>query len=96
MEKKVYEVFRQERDGKPFVHSGNVEAPDDALALQYAREMFGRRGESFRLWVVLRDAVLELSDRDLLSPALDRSFRTVQGYRLRDKLAAAQGREAGT
>ena len=89
---KVYEVFRQDKEGAPLVHGGNIQAPDDALALHYAREMYGRRNESVRLWVVPRDSVLELTDVDLLQTQFDRSFRSVEGYRLRDKLAGVRGR----
>ena len=49
-----FEVFRQEKDGDPMIHGGNVMAPDAELAMHYAREMFGRRQESVRLWVVRR------------------------------------------
>ena len=28
------------------IHSGNVNAPDEELAMHYAREFYGRRGES--------------------------------------------------
>lgn len=90
----VYEVFRQEKEGGPLVHGGNVQAPDDELAVHYAREMYGRRGESIRIWVVPRASVLELTDADVLKPPLDRSHRNVEGYRLRDKLAAARSRES--
>jgi ring-1,2-phenylacetyl-CoA epoxidase subunit PaaB len=90
-----YEVFRQEKDGDPMRHGGNILAPDAELALHYAREMFGRRGESVRLWVVRRADVLVLEDLDLLQPPLDRSFKKPGGYVMRDKLAAARGR-AGT
>jgi ring-1,2-phenylacetyl-CoA epoxidase subunit PaaB len=90
MDMQVYEVFRQEKEGSPLVHGGSVQAPDDELAVHYAREMYGRRGESVRLWVAPRSCVLELTDLDLLKPPLDRSHRTVEGYRLRDKLARAR------
>ena len=46
-----YEVFRQEREGDAMRHGGSVLAPDATLALHYARELFGRRQESVRLWV---------------------------------------------
>ena len=52
----IFEVFRQERKGQAFAHAGSVEAPDDEFAEEYAREQFGRRGESVALWVVPRDA----------------------------------------
>jgi len=90
-----YEVFRQEKDGEPMRHGGNVMAPDAELALHYAREMFSRRGESVRLWVVRRADIGVLEDLDLLQPPLDRSFKKPGGYLMRDKLAAARGR-AGT
>ncbi|MBF8290255.1 MAG: phenylacetic acid degradation [Chloroflexi bacterium] len=90
-----YEVFRQEKDGDPMRHGGNVMAPDAELALHYAREMFGRRGESIRLWVVRRADIAVLEDLDLLQPPLDRSFKKPGGYVMRDKLAAARER-AGT
>ena len=90
-----FEVFRQEKDGDPMRHGGNILAPDPELALHYAREMFGRRGESVRLWVVRRADIHVLEDLDLLQPPLDRSFKKPGGYVMRDKLAAARGR-AGT
>jgi phenylacetate-CoA oxygenase PaaH subunit len=90
-----YEVFRQEKDGDPMKHGGNVLAPDPELALHYAREMFGRRGESVRLWIVRRADINVLDDLDLLQPPLDRSFKKPGGYVMRDKLATARGR-AGT
>ncbi len=91
----AWEVFRQEKDGDPMRHGGNVMAPDRELALHYAREMFSRRGESIRLWVVRRADVAVLDDLDLLQPPLDRSFKKPGGYVMRDKLAAARDR-AGT
>ena len=90
-----YEVFRQEKDGDPMRHGGNVMAPDAELALHYAREMFGRRQESTRLWIVRRADIAVLDDLDLLKPPLDRSFKKPGGYVMRDKLAAARDR-AGT
>ncbi len=90
-----YEVFRQEKDGDPMRHGGNVLAPDAELAMHYARELFGRRGESDRLWIVRRADIVVLEDPDLLHPPLDRSFKKPGGYVMRDKLATARGR-AGT
>jgi ring-1,2-phenylacetyl-CoA epoxidase subunit PaaB len=91
----AWEVFRQEKDGDAMRHGGNIMAPDHELALHYAREMFSRRGESVRLWVVRRADIRVLEDLDLLQPPLDRSFKKPGGYVMRDKLATARGR-AGT
>jgi phenylacetate-CoA oxygenase PaaH subunit len=85
-----WEVFRQEKDGDPMRHGGSVMAPDAELAVHYAREMYGRRQESIRLWVVRRADVHELEDLDLLQPPLDRSFKKPGGYVMREKLAAAR------
>lgn len=90
----VFEVFRQEKDGDAMRHAGNVVAPDVELALHYAREFYGRRQESVRLWVVPRTGITDLSDPDLLQSPLDRSFKKPGGYVMRDKLEVAKQRAA--
>ena len=42
--------------GQPFEHAGSVDAPDAEFAEAWAREQYGRRGESVALWLVPRDA----------------------------------------
>ena len=71
-------------------HGGSVIAPDRVLAIHYARELYGRRQESVRLWIVRRADIAVLDDPDLLQPPLDRSFKKPGGYVMRDKLAAAR------
>ncbi len=88
----VYEVFRQERKGQAFQHAGSVGAPDAAFAEAYAREQYGRRGESVALWVVPRDAVMEI---DEFVDELQRNYHRVDGYPLKEKLKEARER-AGT
>ena len=88
-----FEVFRQEKDGDAMRHGGSVMAPDATLALHYARELFGRRQESVRLWVVRRADITELDDPDLLAPPLDRSFKKPGGYVMRDKLAKVRAQQ---
>ena len=88
----IYEVFRQERKGQPFAHAGSVEAPNDEFADWYAREEFGRRGESVALWVVPREAVHEISE---FVDELERNYHRVDGYPLKEKLKEARER-AGT
>jgi phenylacetate-CoA oxygenase PaaH subunit len=85
-----WEVFRQEKEGHAMQHGGSVMAPDAELAVHYARELYGRRQESVRLWVVRRADIHDLDDADLLQPPLDRSFKKPGGYVMRDKLAAAR------
>jgi ring-1,2-phenylacetyl-CoA epoxidase subunit PaaB len=90
----VYEVFRQEREGEPMTHSGSLLAPSDDLALQYARDIFARRNEALRLWVVAREHVAAIDDPDLLKPPLDRSYRRPDGYNVVPKLRAVKARVA--
>jgi phenylacetate-CoA oxygenase PaaH subunit len=90
-----WEVFQQAKEGDPMRHGGNVLAPDAELATHYARELYGRRQESHRLWIVRRSDITVLEDQDLLQPPLDRSFKKPGGYVMRDKLEAARAK-AGT
>ena len=85
-----WEVFRQEKEGDPMRHGGSVMAPDAVLAVHYAREMYSRRQESVRLWVVRRADIHDLHDPDLLQPPMDRSFKKPGGYVMREKLAVAR------
>lgn len=78
----VFEVFRQEEEGQAMRQVGNVDAPDEALALQYAREVYSRRGEATRLWVVPRAAIVEIVDEDFLHPVVDRTYKMGEGYRV--------------
>ena len=88
----VYEVFRQERKGQAFAHAGSIAAPDATFAEWYAREQYGRRGESVALWVVPRDEIVEI---DEFVDELQRNYHRVDGYPLKEKLKEARER-AGT
>jgi phenylacetate-CoA oxygenase PaaH subunit len=85
----IYEVFRQERKGQPFQHAGSLEAANDAFADVYAREQYGRRGESTALWIVPRSAVLEIHE---FVDELHRNYHRVDGYPLKEKLKEARDR----
>ena len=88
----IYEVFRQERKGQAFQHAGSLDAPTELFAETYAREQYGRRGESVALWVVPRGSVLEVED---FVDELGRNYHRVDGYSLKTKLKEARER-AGT
>jgi phenylacetate-CoA oxygenase PaaH subunit len=88
----IFEVFRQERRGKPFEHAGSVDAPDAAFAETWAREQYGRRGESEALWLVAREDVHEVHD---FPDEFDLKYRRVDGYSLKARLKEARER-AGT
>lgn len=61
-EGEVFEVFQQDAKDPTPHHGGNLRAPDNELALHYAKEFYGRRQESQRLWIVPRSALVEISD----------------------------------
>jgi phenylacetate-CoA oxygenase PaaH subunit len=88
----IYEVFRQERKGQAFQHAGSVEGADRSFAEWYAREFYGRRGESEALWVVPRDEIVHIEE---FVDELQRNYHRVDGYPLKEKLKQARER-AGT
>jgi phenylacetate-CoA oxygenase PaaH subunit len=85
----IYEVFRQERKGQPFQHAGSLEAANHDFAEAYAKEFYGRRGESEALWVVPREAVIEVEE---FVDELNRNYHRVDGYSLKGKLKEARER----
>jgi ring-1,2-phenylacetyl-CoA epoxidase subunit PaaB len=88
----IFEVFRQEKKGQPFAHAGSVEAPDAAFADAWAREQFGRRGESEGLWLVPRGSIHAITD---WADEFDLKYRRVDGYSIKSRLKEARER-AGT
>jgi phenylacetate-CoA oxygenase PaaH subunit len=84
---KVFEVFRQEKKGQPFAHAGSVLAPDAAFADAWAREQYGRRGESEALWLVERSDIHEVSE---WADEFDLKYRRVDGYSIKTRLAEAR------
>jgi 1,2-phenylacetyl-CoA epoxidase PaaB subunit len=85
----IYEVFRQERPGAPFAHAGGLEAPDFRFAEIYAREQFGRRGESSSLMLVPRSAIHWIAD---FPDEFDLKYRRVDGYSIKARLKEARER----
>jgi ring-1,2-phenylacetyl-CoA epoxidase subunit PaaB len=88
----IFEVFRQERAGQPFQHAGSVVAPDVGFAEAWAREQYGRRGESEALWLVPREAIQPVTD---WADEFDLKYRRVDGYSIKARLKEARER-AGT
>jgi phenylacetate-CoA oxygenase PaaH subunit len=88
----VYEVFRRERAGAAMQHAGSIAAPDEQFAEVYAREQYGRRGESEALWLIPRDALHEI---DEFVDEFDLKYRRVDGYSIKERLKEARQR-AGT
>jgi len=85
----IWEVFRCERKGQPFEHAGSVAAPDADFAEAWAREQYGRRGESIALWLVPREAIREVND---WADEFDLKYRRVDGYSIKARLKEARER----
>ncbi|WP_419842992.1 1,2-phenylacetyl-CoA epoxidase subunit B [Candidatus Poriferisodalis sp.] len=79
---KTYEVFLKRAGKDPFIHVGALEAPDDDLALSFARDCYARRSEGDQMWVVARDDLL-VGDPVELEMA-DRAHRHNDGALLKD------------
>jgi ring-1,2-phenylacetyl-CoA epoxidase subunit PaaB len=88
----IYEVFRRERKGQPFTHAGSIEAPDAAFADAWAREQYGRRGESVALWLVPRSSIHEVTE---WADEFDLKYRRVDGYSIKLRLKEARERALG-
>jgi 1,2-phenylacetyl-CoA epoxidase PaaB subunit len=88
----IGEVFRQDRKGQPVELAGSIEAPDAAFADSYAREQYGRRGESVALWLVPSEAIHRVDD---WADEFDLKYRRVDGYSIKVRLKEARER-AGT
>jgi phenylacetate-CoA oxygenase PaaH subunit len=87
----IYEIFRQERKGQPFQHAGSISAVDRAFAETYAKEFYGRRGESEALWLVPREQIVEIEE---FVDELNRNYHRVDGYSLKEKLKEAREKAA--
>ncbi|MEX0787335.1 MAG: hypothetical protein WD040_00910, partial [Anaerolineales bacterium] len=63
----TYQVFKQDRAGAPHENAGTVHAPDPEIALQNARDVFGRRPDCASLWVVPESHITSRTAEELES-----------------------------
>lgn len=59
-----YEVFIQDRLGRPHRNVGSVHAVDPEMALQNARDVFVRRPQTTSIWVVPEAEILSVSRQE--------------------------------
>lgn len=80
----LWEVFIQESDNAPHVHAGSIRAEGAEMAIQYARDVFARRGKMTNLWVVKSENICSTSPADTESffdPAKEKVYRHPQFYK---------------
>lgn len=76
----VWEVLCSKKESGDYVVAGTLHAPDLEMALFLATEVFLRHGEGAR-YAVRLEGTTQLHEADNPDrPALDRSYRTPQGY----------------
>ncbi|MDT3398283.1 1,2-phenylacetyl-CoA epoxidase subunit PaaB [Streptomyces sp. B1866] len=74
----MWEVFVRGRRGLAHTHAGSLHAPDAAMALRSARDLFTRRTEGESIWVVPSTAVTASSpdEKDpFFAPSADKPYR---------------------
>ena len=83
----LWEVFVRARRGLSHVHAGSLHAPDAAMALRNARDIYTRRSEGVSLWVVPAGAITASSpdEKDsFFEPAGDKAYRHPTFYDVPD------------
>ncbi len=83
----LWEVFIRSRAGLDHKHCGSVHAPDGALALQAARDVYTRRQEGVSIWVVRADQIIASDPgqkAELFDPMEDKVYRHPTFYELPD------------
>ncbi|MEU9889576.1 1,2-phenylacetyl-CoA epoxidase subunit PaaB [Sphaerisporangium sp. NPDC051011] len=79
----LWEVFVRPRRGFGHTHAGSLRAPDAALALHSARDLYTRREEGVSLWVVPSRSMTS-SDPEhkdaYFAPAADKQYRHASSF----------------
>lgn len=81
----MYEVFVRPRNGVAHRHVGSLHAPDAEMALEWARDLYARRGEGTSIWVVPSAAITASrpEDRDpFFAPFEDKVYRHPTHYEI--------------
>lgn len=77
----TYEVFIQVTRERPLAYVGCVDAADDEMAIQFAREHYGRDEPCYRVWVAPRAAfATACSDSEVIWRLSDQTYRQAKGY----------------
>jgi len=82
---KLFEVFVRSRRGLDHKHMGSLHAEGPEQALEYARDVYTRRGEGVSIWVVESSDITASQEDDCESfydPLDDKPYRHATHYRL--------------
>jgi len=76
----IYDVFQRKTPTEPLVQVGSVNADDTRMALLLAKECFFRHDHPAGVWAARRDDLHPLVEVDVLEPASDKSYRSIEAY----------------
>lgn len=83
----TYEVFHQKKSGARHTHQGTVHAPSPELAYAFAKEQYGRRDQTYSIWVVRTAQIFTLeNDNTLYKTVPEKEYRNAGFYKVRDKI----------
>jgi len=85
----LFEIFVRSRRGLDHRHVGSLHAEDPAMALQYARDVYIRRGEGISIWVVRATDIVASQEDDVATfydPMEDKPYRHATHYELPDEV----------
>ena len=85
----LWEVFVRPKSGLEHKHCGSLHAPDAAMALQLAREVYARRQEGTSIWVLPSNQITasDPGDKDMyFDPMEDKVYRHPTFYVLPDSV----------
>ena len=84
----IYEVFHQEKRGAHHEHVGCVHAPNQEMALIFAKEQFARRKKCVNLWVVRSADILafDVEDEDMFANNANKNYRDASGFKVMEKI----------
>jgi ring-1,2-phenylacetyl-CoA epoxidase subunit PaaB len=83
----LYEVFVRGKRGLNHVHVGSLRAPDHAMALVHARDLYTRRNEGVSVWAVRSDAIAASTPAEkdpFFDPSGDKVYRHPTFYDIPD------------
>jgi ring-1,2-phenylacetyl-CoA epoxidase subunit PaaB len=85
----LWEVFVRPRNGLAHRHVGSLHAIDAPMALQNARDVYTRRGETLSIWVVPSNAIVASDPADketLFEPTASKIYRHPTFYEVPDEV----------
>ena len=85
----LWEVFVRGKRGLSHVHAGSLHAPDAAMALRNARDLYTRRQEGVSIWVIPSNQISASEPEDkseFFDPASDKIYRHPTFYEIPEEV----------